>query len=441
MGEVVELEVIEGADRIVLEIGSKPRPIPTSQATTALRALRVASGVRIEPVQLGALLEVDGEELFCKDLLPGQSARIAGLKLKLLASSGQSEGVVASVRTTGGRQAPSHGRHRPQSSAVGSSPASSSTRRAGAAGAARAGAAARATTPSSEVSHAAARPGGASRRALRARRSSSLVPAVAITAVLALVGFVVFQMVRNSTWPQTPSHYVELARTQFENNRAERALETLAFALKDADGMVRREAERLQAKIQRVLLEQSVALQVADASEQSRQLRTFAEGYLPAGGRPAARELLRISDAWLREYGEVCSWHPSGKPLLAEVEELRSRYSATAAPGTPETAEDAIFAARARLRFVWRDYVGAFARLDEYLAKHPDDERVSVARSEFLAAGEEWFEKQLRVLGSAIDRGNTYAVERDLGKLEARAALPQWLPRIQELRRRVDSMR
>lgn len=394
-----ELEIIDrdGVVRLV-ELGTDAVEL----AEFGLRARRVGEVVRVEPLGPGQQLSVDGETLFCKDLVAGATAEVDGLSLRLLE--------LVETAAPGART----GAERPRGHR---------DRGAGAAGGAV----------------------GARRRSAAVRRRSSALPAIAVTAAVVLVGVFVFRRLEDSTWPQSPAHFVELARHQLDNNRPERALETLAFALREASGETRRQAEKLQTEIRERLLEQSAGVEVSRAQARLQALRSFVSTELDAAGsgpqRAAARELVRLADEWLQEFGEVTSWHSRGKVLREEVERLRSHYLPATEPGRPETADDVLFSAQSRLRFVIRDYVGALARLDGWLAAHPDDARVEAERARMLEEGGQWLDRQLERLGSALDQGRLYNVERDLAQLEQKAAIPAWQERIAALRARVDRQR
>jgi hypothetical protein len=107
----------------------------------------------------------------------------------------------------------------------------------------------------------------------------------------------------------------------------------------------------------------------------------------------------------------------------------------------PDTAADVIFAARARLRFPWRDYRGAMARLDAFLAARPADPDVVAERAKLLAEGERWLQGKLRSIDGLLDRGDTDNAERDLAQLERWSALPEWAAAVAERKQRLAAAR
>ncbi|MCK5944971.1 MAG: hypothetical protein KAI24_23490, partial [Planctomycetes bacterium] len=137
----------------------------------------------------------------------------------------------------------------------------------------------------------------------------------------------------------------------------------------------------------------------------------------------------------------VCGWHPDGKPLLAAVTGLRERFAPAAGAGSPDTAADVLFAARSRLRFQWRDYRGAFERIDAFLAAHPDAAEVVAARAAMLDDGRDWLDKRLRRLDRALQQGDLDHVERDLESLDRWVAVPEWRDDIERRRRQLDAQR
>ena len=109
------------------------------------------------------------------------------------------------------------------------------------------------------------------------------------------------------------------------------------------------------------------------------------------------------------------------------------------APGSPETADDVIFAARSRMRFQWRDYKGAFAALDGFLSSNADDAEVIAERKQMLSDGEQWLQKQLRRLDRQLERGDLDNAEKDLDKMEKWVVIPEWQAVVAERRARWQS--
>jgi len=378
-----ELEIVEhGQRRRVAFDGDR---LEIGDGDGAIRVVRIRGGVRVEPARPGATLSVDGEELFCKDLRTGERADVDGMQLRWLGG-----GEVAAA-------APTPAPREPGGSAL------------------------------------------ARKARLRAKSSSSLVPALAIAAVVVAVGFLVLNRLSDSTWPQTPQHYVDLARAQLENHRPERALASLAFALREATGETREAALALERDIKRRMVEQSRAQEAIAAREEAQSLLAFERRYLATPSRPAARECVRLCDAWLADYRELCGWHPDAKDLLPNIEQLRDRHAATAAPGTPDEAEDVVFAAEALLRFRWRQYRAAMERLDAFLATHPGDALVTATRARLVEEGGDWFRQCLRDVDTMLARKDVSGARRALHNLEHFSLLPAWQQSFDAKQRQVEA--
>lgn len=372
-----------------------------------LRLVRTERGFRVEPVRPGSTVRVSGDDLFCKDLRPGDVIELGGNRLRWLAAGGATP-----ARQPAPAPAPA-----PAVEPV-SAPAATGTRSAG---------------------RARPLPAGKSRARLRApRRRSSWLPMLAVFASVLLLGVLAYGHFRGSTWPASPKHYVDLARAQFGNNQPQRALDTLAFALREATGAVREEALQLEADIRRVQLETAVLPKVLVARQEHDLLLGFVGRYLRERvERPAAREFVRGCDQWLARHREVCSRSDDGRPLLAAIEGERSRYVAVAALATPDTAADVLFAAESRLRFQWRDYRGAIAKLDVFLRENAQAAEVVAARARMMQEGEQWLLGKLRIVDQLLARGDRDNAERDLEQLERWSVLPEWLPLLAERQQRL----
>lgn len=406
-----ELEIVgaDGARKLVV-VANKPHVIQD----LSVRVVPLENSVRVEPLFGDDVLHLDGEDVVSKELLAGEFVVINDVRLRWLGSKPRPEG--------GGPKAV----QRP-------------------AGGPKKAAPTRSAEDYAPVSTSRGRPRGvdeprASQRMRRAPKKTNWLPASAITAALLVVAMFIVQRLSDSTWPHSPKHFVELAQAQYDNNDAQRALETLAFALRDATGETRTQAEALEKDIRRMMLEQASALQVSDARYELDLIKSFVSRYLKSTDRPAARECVRLCDVWLESFRSVCDGHSRGQALLTELESIRSRYISAAAPGSAETAADVIFAARSRLRFQWRDYKGAFAALDAFLGRNGGDELVAKERKKLLTEGDEWLQKQLRRLDRQLERGDLDLAEQDLGRIDKWVVIPEWQAAIDERRTRLQSL-
>lgn len=392
-----ELEIVAAdGTRSTVSIGRSAHVLPA----LGVQILPIEDGVRIEPTSAGALLAIEGEELFCKQLSVGEFVVIDAVRLRLLRATETAHDDAPIAPSQPVRSARS-GSRRPAAG-----------RRSGGENVPKAGA------------------------RFRSRRRTSWAPASALTAAVLLIVIFIVRQLQDSTWPHSPQHFVELAQAQFENRKLERALETLAFALRDATGEVHEQAVALDAKIRARMLENASAQQVLVADQEHGLLQSFEARYLQSVERPAARECVRLCDVWLDKHREACRVHPQGKPLVRAVEDLRERYVLAAALGSPESAADVVFAARSMLRFQWRDYVGALARLDAFLQRNPGSGEVLEERRTMLEQGEEWLQTRLERLDRTLERGDRGKAETDLDRLERWVAIPQWQARIAERRAR-----
>jgi len=331
-----------------------------------LRFVQTSFGTRVEPVRPGGTVAVNGEDLFCKDLEPGDVIVVGDLELRWLATAS------------------------PRAAAM------------------------QAAEPVSA-------PRPARRAAVRrapARQARNWLSISAVFLVVIGAAAIVLRSCAGSTWPHSPQHYVDLARAQLGNNQAQRALDTLDFALRDATGATRDEALQLRADIEQAQRERAERPKIEAARSEHDLLLSFESRYLRDGAaRPAARELIRLVDHWLAAHGELCGRHSQGGAMLRAVEGLRSRYAPVAALGEPDSAADVIFAARSRLRFQWREYPAAIAVLDTFLQGH-DDADVKAERAAILTEGDEWLRDRLRSIDLLLDRGDRHNAGLDLEQLE-----------------------
>ena len=351
-------------------------------ASRQLRFVKTARGVRVEAVRAGGTVVVNGDDLFSKDLDAGDVIELGAVQVRWLGAR---------------RPAP---------------------------------AAPRATAR-------AARGAGGSVRRPRSRGAPTWLMVSGALLLCVAIAALGLKALAGSTWPHGPQDYVDLAREQLGNHEPQRALDTLEFALRDARGAVRDEALGLQADIRRMLVERNEQPLAQAAREQHDPLAAFEARYLQgAVERPAAREFVRQADAWLARHGELCRRHSDGKPLLRYVESARARYAPAAALGEPESAQDVSFAVAAHLRFQWREYPAALARLDAHLARTPDA-ALRAERERLLEEGEQWLQQKLRQIDQLLDRGDRSNAARELQSLERYSMRPQWEPAIAERKARL----
>ena len=388
-GEVRKLTL--PADKVVL--GSGPDADLRIQGKGIepkhLRFVATSFGHRVEPVRPGGTVCVNGEDLFCKDLEPQDVISVGSFELRWLATESPAAAAASAAANEPAER-----------------PAPRTLRR------------------------------SSSRRAPR-RSGANWLPISAVFLVVVGAAAIVLRTCAGSTWPHSPQHYVDLARSQMANNEPQRALDTLAFALRDATGAARDEALKLREDIQRAQIERTEQSKIEAARRDHDALHAFVARYLQDGPtRPAARELLRLVAEWLRDHAELCRRHSQGGALLNAVEGLQRRYEAIAVLAEPDTAADVVFAARCRLRFQWREYPAAVARLDAFPGA-ATDAVIQREREAILTEGEEWLRGKLRTVDLLLDRGDTRNAGIDLDQLERWSVLPQWRPLLEERRRRL----
>lgn len=360
-------------------------------AAAELRLVRTDRGYRAEPARPGASLRVNGQELFAKELAAGDVVELGPVRLRWLPSP------------------------RPPAAAPSPRPA------------------ARPRAP--------AAPPAPAQRPHRHRRRQGMPPAalVAIVLSIAVGALLLLRTCAGSTWPKTPQHYVDLARSQYGNGLFQQALGTLEFALNEATGETREQALQLQQQI-RTALARATELPLLQAARNDLELlQSFVDRYLQPdpGARPAARELLRECREWQSAHGGLAADNPEAAAMAAQVAELQQRYAAAARPGEPDTAADVLFAAQAQLRFVNREYRVALQLLDGYLAANPGDAEVQAAREQLLADGAEWLQRRLANIQQAVVLGRVDQARRDLRQLRRAALLPQWQPQFEAVERQL----
>jgi hypothetical protein len=357
-----------------------------------LRFVGTRHGYRVEPVRPGATVQVNGDTLYCKDLEDGDTIAIGGLSLRWV------DGAAARPVPI----APS----RPRRSSAGHE--------------------VRAERPVRRVS-------------TRSRGVPTWIMVSSLMLGVALAALIAYRGLAGSTWPQSPQHYVDLARSQLANQQMGDAEKTLDFALRDATGATRDEALLLQSEIRRMQVEGADLGKVQQArTEHDNVLMTYVARWLrDTVTRPEAREFVRLCDDWLLRHGDVCRRHSAGKDMVAAVEELRSRHRAAAAPGEPETAEDVLFAASTKLRWQVREYKSAFAVLDRFLGSHPDDAAVRAERARLLTDGRTWLQGRLGFVENLVRNRNLDAAAQELAQLDRHAVVPEWEDLVRPLREQV----
>lgn len=374
--------------------------LSASAEGAGLRIVETKHGRRLEPLVPGALIEVSGQQLFCKDLAPGDRFEFAGKRLVW-----HSEVELPAVAS-----APNA--------------ASRSQRR---------------SADGKPTSSAAARDGESERaRPKRTDRSSRplVFGLMSLTVCIAFVGLRFFDQRASQ---RDPRELLALARTRFESGQYDRARSTIDEAVAmDAGADVRAEAEALRTEIARTQKAVLDSVSVQKAREALSSLQSFVQRYgRERLQRPAARELLRLCEAWERAHGAAMTGIEDGVRLQVEVKALRDSAIVVAEPESPDTAEDVIFAARTHLRFVIREYRMAVARLDAFLAEHPSDPVVAREREALVAEARAWIVTQLPKIEQKLARGDVAAAVAEWELFEKRSVVPEAANEVAALRARL----
>lgn len=348
-----------------------------------LRVVPTRSGLRLEPVRPGAMVEVSGEELFCKDLVDGDTFAVGGSRVVFRSDAKPAKAAPAQ------REAERAPRVHP-------------------AAAARA-------------------------RSSRERASKPLL--VSLVSLSIVCAIAALRWLDSATSRRDPAELLTFARIQFESGQYARARATLDDAVRDGDSDIRAEADRIRVRIAAVEREADASLLVSRARQAEESLASFEDRYARQGlERPVARELLRLCDAWLAEHEARIVGSVDGKPLVASVRARRERAVAKADAASPESAADAIFAARAHLRFVVREYKAAVARIDAFCASHPDAADAAAEAVAIRQDGKAWLEKQVARMSQSVDRGDMERAREDFAQIERHALLPEWEPIVAPVR-------
>ena len=197
------------------------------------------------------------------------------------------------------------------------------------------------------------------------------------------------------------------------------------------DVATQRRIREIRARIDRVARRSADLNAIAAAGRGYNHLQRVKETYLD--GKPmrraAAREFVREADEWLAEHRDVCSRYDEERALVDTVVSWRSTYAAPAALGEPDNADDVVFAAS---RLVWpkykRDYRGALAKLDAWLAANPDSPdaaRVREQRETWVVDSGPFFEKACGAIDRLIRADRVGMALDRIRYLEARS-LPGW---------------
>ncbi len=344
-------------------------------AGAVLRLVPTRAGHRLEPTAAFGRVVVNGEDLFCKDLLADDTFELGRFHLRWLAAAPERAARPAAVARPG---------------AV------------------------------------AARADGAARLRPPRRSQASKLPVLAVFSMLLIGIAVALRVCARSDWPHTPQHFLDLARTQYGNGRLAEALATIDLVLQERDPATTAAAAVLRREVERAMVAVDLAVVVQKAREEFEvMLGPSRRPTDPAQVRPFAREVVHQCDGWLQQY-EARLGDDAGRRLRAAVRERRRAHLDAAVLDQPEAAADVLFAAREQLRFQPRGYRAAFARLDDYLARHGDDAAVRRERGDMATAGRIWYAEQVQRIDRVLQEGRRDEAAMRWRSLERHASLAEW---------------
>lgn len=402
MGDRIEWTGSDGARRAVeLEAGlvhlsarGGELLATATQGTASLRLVETQRGRRLEPVRPGGTVVVSGAELFCKDLAPGDAFVVDGVRVTW--RGGASHAVVPT-----------------RSSSLAARPSASREP----------------ATPPRTRSHAQVDGAPARERpAARPRANSSKGLVFSLVSLAVLGGIVGLRWLDTQVGQHGPGELLTFARIQFDSGQFDRALKTLdeAESKGAGDARIADAVSRLREEVRRTRADNQKAASVQRAREALDEVQTFADRY---GGsslqRPAARAVVRRLDAWQRDHAAPLRGSKDLDTLLAREATLRRQAEPIAAMATPDTSEDAVFAARSHLRFVVREYKAAVALLEDFLRSNPSDALAQRELQQIRTEAGEWLAAQRALLEQAIARGDRDAARQKLAQIEQHALLAE----------------
>jgi tetratricopeptide (TPR) repeat protein len=270
----------------------------------------------------------------------------------------------------------------------------------------------------------------------RDRRRSSGSPWLLwnLILVVAVVGFVLMRSMISGKIERDARDLLTLAHSQYRSGDASAALATLGLALeRDPDGETRSRIAALRKQIEDAAKLAADAPLVAAAERDHREIERFLEINLAVDpSRAAAREFLRLCDAWLTNHARIADRNADVDRWRSGVKEARRRFEALAAMDTPDTAADVLFVASRCLRFEVRDYRRAIVALESWLqSADADSDGANAVRTELQSLrekGPSWLAEHRAKIERMVDRGETQRAIMELKRLLDGPRVPaEWL--------------
>ncbi|HZN41541.1 MAG TPA: FHA domain-containing protein [Planctomycetota bacterium] len=175
----------------------------------------------------------------------------------------------------------------------------------------------------------------------------------------------------------SPQHWLETARTQLAQGEFSRALDSCKSAeMREPDAETLRHIQELREQINARIARDKDQSNLTLAKNSLTAMEEFERTHLGIDQpRPAARELARNAQLWLKNYKDVVSRYPDAAADVAKVQSLYNRFAPIAQLEKPDDADDVLFAVDRFLALRPPLYREALMTIDGYLAAHPNDKR------------------------------------------------------------------
>ena len=372
-------EITDEFVTIGTDAGNHLRLHDPAVAPVHLRLIHVQNGYRLELANAEQKLEVNGEECVARALKPNDRIHIGGTTLTFVDERATSPAPPQSQpqrrsQATAPQQAHATVPQQPRRAA----PAAA----AHSAGAHRAAGHASAGHGGHHAGHHAAehRASGHHGHHVRKEKKPTWLNWVLwCTGAMVALMVVLYLMDAGSYYREqgSPEHWLTEARKHLAAGEITRANDCCMNAERckpDAETLknIQELRETIKAKQLRASDESTLTL----AKNSLQAMEEFEKAHLGiAQPRPAARELARNAQLWLKNYKDVVSRYPDTAADVAKVQSLFSRFAPIAQLEKPDDVDDVLFAVERRMSLSRPLYVEAMRAIDDYLSAHPNDKR------------------------------------------------------------------
>jgi hypothetical protein len=175
----------------------------------------------------------------------------------------------------------------------------------------------------------------------------------------------------------SPQHWLETAKTHLAQGEWSRALDACKSAeMYDPDAATLKGIQELREQINKRMLRDKDQSNLTLAKNSLAEMEEFERTHLGIEQRrPAARELAKKAQVWLKNYKDAVSRYPETAADVQKVQSLYDRIAPIAQLDKPDDADDVLFAVDRLLAPPRPFYREAMMALDGYLAAHPNDKR------------------------------------------------------------------